>query len=229
MQSYYYYLFITSAVLCLIYFIGFFKFEKTYKIFTLYIIGVLLIDFTASNLWQWFKIYNIFTSHFYDLFQFVILSYFYGTLLQTKKQLYILYSLLIILPIFLLSRYVFNPQMFFEYSLLETYLTTMPIIIYATMHLYNNLGQRTEFYYTNLGILLYLFGSTFVFLFYELNSILDDNDIVFFFCRLRQPPVSVHLCISKIYKLMADFSTRPNLTFSAHAIPSGTYKKIGIH
>lgn len=176
MQSYYYYLFITSAVLCLLYFIGFFKFGKTYKIFTLYIAGVLLIDFVASNLWDWFKIYNIFTSHFYDLFQFVILSYFYARLLQTKKQLLTVYILLILFPAFLLSRYVFNPQMFFEYSLLESYLTTMPIIIYATMHLYNNLGERTEFYYANLGILLYLFGSTFIFLFYELNSILDRNN-----------------------------------------------------
>jgi hypothetical protein len=174
-----YYLFGTSAILCILYLIGFFKYGKTYKIFTLYILGVLLIDFVASNLWKWFKIYNIFTSHFYDLFQFVILSYFYATLLQTKKQLLSVYILLIILPIFLLSRYVFNPQMFFEYSLLETYLATMPIIIYATMHLYNNLGQRTEFYYANLGILLYLFGSTFVFLFYELNSFFDRNNIFY--------------------------------------------------
>ena len=179
MQSYYYYLFITSAVLCLFYFIGFFKHGKTYKIFTLYILGVLIIDFVASNLWDWFEIYNIFTSHFYDLFQFVILSYFYATLLQTKKQLLTVYILLIILPVFLLSRYVFNPQMFFEYSLLETYLATMPIIIYATMHLYNNLGQKTEFYYANLGILLYLFSSTFIFLFYELNSFFDRSNIFY--------------------------------------------------
>jgi hypothetical protein len=58
--------------------------------------------------------------------------------------------------------------MFFEYSLLETYLTTIPIIIYATMHLYNNLGEKTEFYYINIGLLFYLFGSTFIFLLYEL-------------------------------------------------------------
>ena len=174
-----YYLFGTSAILCILYLIGFFKYGKTYKIFTLYILGVLLIDFIASHLWDWFRIYNIFTHHFYDLFQFVILSYFYATLLQTKRQLLSVYILLIILPVFLLSRYIFNPQMFFEYSLLETYLATMPIIIYATMHLYNNLGQRTEFYYANLGILLYLFGSTFVFLFYELNSFFDRNNIFY--------------------------------------------------
>ena len=112
-------------------------------------------------------------NHFYDLFQFVILSYFYATLLKTKKQLFTVYILLIILPVFLLSRYVFNPQMFFEYSLLETYLTTMPLIVYSSMHLYNNLGEKSDFYYANLGLLFYLFTSTFIFLFYRLLSVFD--------------------------------------------------------
>lgn len=176
-----YYLFGTSAILCILYLIGFFKYGKTYKIFTLYILGVLLIDFVASNLWKWFKIYNIFIYHFYDLFQFVILSYFYATLLKTKKQLFTVYILLIILPVFLLSRYVFNPQMFFEYSLLETYLTTMPLIIYSSMHLYNNLGEKSEFYFINVGLLFYLFTSTFIFLLYKLITVFkfdEFNDIM---------------------------------------------------
>jgi len=165
------YLYLTSAILCLLYFIGFSKQGKTYKIFSFYLLGVLFIDFISSKLWKWFGIYNIFTSHFYDLFQFVILSYFYATLLKTKQQLYIVYSLIIVLPIFLLSRYVFNPKMFFEYSLLETYLATMPIIIYGTMHLYNNLNEKKEFHYANIGILLYLFCSTFIFLLFELKNV----------------------------------------------------------
>lgn len=175
------YLFLTSAILCLLYFIGFSKQGKTYKIFSFYLFGVLLIDFISSKLWKWFGIYNNFTSHFYDLFQFVILSYFYATLLKTKQQLYIVYSLIIVLPIFLLSRYVFNPKMFFEYSLLETYLATIPIIIYGTMHLYNNLNEKKEFHYANIGILLYLFCSTFIFLLYELNNafqIRSFNDFI---------------------------------------------------
>ncbi len=175
------YLYLTSALLCLLYFIGFFRNGKAYKIFTIYLFGVLLIDFISSKLWKWFGIYNIFTSHFYELFQFVMLSYFYATLLKTKQQLYLLYSLLIVLPIFLLSRYLFIPRMFFEYSLLETYLTTIPIIIYGVMHLYNNLNETKAFQYANIGILLYLFCSTFIFLLYELNNtfqIRSFNDFI---------------------------------------------------
>ena len=175
------YLYFTSALLCLLYLIGFFKNGKAYKIFTIYIIGVLLMDFISSKLYSWFRIYNIFMNHFYDLFQFVILSYFYATLLKTKKQLFTVYILLIILPVFLLTRYVFNPQMFFEYSLLETYLTTMPLIIYSSMHLYNNLGEKSEFYFINVGLLFYLFTSTFIFLLYKLITVFkfdEFNDIM---------------------------------------------------
>lgn len=66
--------------------------------------------------------------------------------------------------------------MFFEYSLLENYLTTLPIIVYATMHLYNNLGQKKEFYFANIGLLFYLFTSTFIFLLYELITIFDFDE-----------------------------------------------------
>ena len=149
------YLYFTSALLCLLYLIGFFKNGKAYKIFTIYILGVLLNDYIGSKLYRWFQIYNIFMTHFYDLFQFVILSYFFATLLKTKKQLFTVYILLIVLPVFLLSRYIFNPQMFFEYSLLETYLTTMPLIIYSIMHLYNNFRReiRVLFYKCRIVIL----------------------------------------------------------------------------
>lgn len=160
----------------MLYFIGFFKKGKTYKIFTVYIFGVLLIDYIGSNLYKWFKIHNIFIFHFYDLFQFVLLSFFFSTLLQTRKQIKILYTTFIILLSFLSLRYIVNPKMFFEYSLLESYLTTMPIIVYATMHLYNNLGKRADFYYANLGLLFYLFTSTFLFLHYELMTLLNVNE-----------------------------------------------------
>lgn len=111
--------------------------------------------------------------HFYELFQFILLSYFYSLLLKTKTQLYTVYLILIILPVFLLSRYLLNPTLFFEYNLIESYLTTIPLIIYATMHLYNNLGEKSRFYYINLGLLFYLFTSTFIFLLYKLITVLN--------------------------------------------------------
>ncbi len=170
------YLYFTSALLCILYLVGFFKNGKTYKIFTIYLVGVLIIDYISSNLWKWFRIYNVFMHHFYELFQFVILSYFYSLLLKTRAQLISVYVLLIVLPIFLFSRYLLNPYLFLEFNLLETYLTTMPLIIYSSMHLYNNLGGKSEYYYINIGLLFYLFSSTFIFLIYKLVVILELDE-----------------------------------------------------
>lgn len=44
------------------------------------------------------------------------------------------------------------------------------------MHLYNNLGQKKEFYYANIGLLFYLFTSTFIFLLYELITVLNIDE-----------------------------------------------------
>jgi hypothetical protein len=41
------------------------------------------------------------------------------------------------------------------------------------MYLYNNLGEKSRFYYINLGLLFYLFTSTFIFLLYRLLSVFD--------------------------------------------------------
>lgn len=170
------YLYYTSALLCLLYLIGFFKNGKAYKIITIYLIGVLSIDYVSSNLYSWFRIYNVFMQHFYELFQFVILSYFFSLLLKTRAQLFTVYIILIVLPIFLLARYLINPNLFFEYNLFETYLTTMPLIVYASMHLYNNLGEKSEFYFINVGLLFYLFTSTFIFLIYKLVLVFDFDE-----------------------------------------------------
>jgi len=142
-------------------------------------VGVLLIDFLASKLWSWFKIYNIFTNHIYNLFQFVALSFFYSLILKTQNQLRILYVFFILILSFLLLRYLIYPELFFKYSLIETYLTTMPLIIYAVMHLYNCLGGKKDYYYINLGVLFYLFCSTFLFLTYELLSVLNVSSDLF--------------------------------------------------
>lgn len=52
----------------------------------------------------------------------------------------------------------------------------MPLIIYSSMHLYNNLGGKSEYYYINIGLLFYLFSSTFIFLIYKLVVILELDE-----------------------------------------------------
>ncbi|WP_133532056.1 hypothetical protein [Flavobacterium dankookense] len=55
---------------------------------------------------------------------------------------------------------------------------SLPLMIYTTFHLYNLLNEKKYFYYINIGLLLYLFGSTVVFLSYRLLSLIATKEII---------------------------------------------------
>lgn len=72
-------------------------------------------------------------------------------------------------------QYALDWQLFYRFNLLEIFITSLPLIIYATFHLYNLLNQIKEFYYITIGLLIYLFGSTIVFLSSNLLISLNSN------------------------------------------------------
>jgi hypothetical protein len=136
---------------------------KAYRIFTVYIavIGVIQI---ASRVLSSLGMGNLFLSHFYFIVQFIILSFFYLELLKEKYQRKIIKLALILVLSFLGIQYAINPKLFFEFNLFEIFITSFSIIIFSAFHFYNMLNEKKEFYYINMGILLYLFGSTILFL-----------------------------------------------------------------
>ena len=72
-------------------------------------------------------------------------------------------------------QYGFHSDLFYKFNLFEIFITSLPLIIYATFHLYNLLNEEKEFYYINIGLLIYLFGSTIVFLSANLLITLDSG------------------------------------------------------
>lgn len=112
------------------------------------------------------KIYhnNLFISHFYFVLQFLILSFFYYFLMKEKIQKKTIMLLNIACSLLLVIQYSIDPKLFYTFNLFEIFITSLPLIIYSTFHLYNLLNEKKEFYYINIGLLIYLFGSTIVFL-----------------------------------------------------------------
>ena len=85
-------------------------------------------------------------------------------LLKEKYQRKIIKLTLILVLSFLGIQYTIYPKLFFEFNLFEIFITSFSIIIFSAFHFYNMLNEKKEFYYINMGILLYLFGSTILFL-----------------------------------------------------------------
>lgn len=139
------------------------KSDTAAKTFTVYC-GLMLLIQIGSEVLARLNINNLFMSHFYFVIQFILLSFFYYQLMKEpiQKRLIILSSFVFL--VLLIIQYAINPQLFFRFNTFEVFITSLPIIVYATFHLYNLLNEKKTYYFINLGILLYLFGSTVIFL-----------------------------------------------------------------
>jgi hypothetical protein len=137
--------------------------NSAYRIFTIYIAIISIIQ-VATYILRCYTIHNLFLSHFYFVLQFITLSFFYNTLLKEKLQKKIVKMGLILGLLALTIQYAMQPELFFKFNLFEIFITSFLLIIFSTFHFYNLLNEKKYFYYINAGILVYLFGSTVLFL-----------------------------------------------------------------
>jgi hypothetical protein len=153
---------------CLLFLKGFSKSEKPFKILTLYNLAMFAVQMISYSVAHFYHANNLFLSHFYFIPQFILLSLFYFTIFENKKQKLIVKIVLPIVIIVLAIQYMLDFKEFYSFNKLEIVITSIPIVVYATFNLYNMLNGIRKYYYFNLGILIYLFGSTIVFLTSEL-------------------------------------------------------------
>ena len=139
------------------------KENKTYKIYTVYLGLIVLIELSSIVLiasgYQ-----NLMLSHLYFTGQFIMLSLFYLQLMKENYQKNVIKFNLVFVPLLLLLNFIVFPSQLHEFSMVEILLTSMLIISYSTFHFYNMLSNKKDFYIINCGILIYLFGSTVTFL-----------------------------------------------------------------
>ncbi len=147
----------------IIFFVGFSKNQKAYKIFTIYL-AIIFVGEMISKILIYNKYENICMSHYYFILQFIFLSFFYLEILTLTFQKKIIKIGLVIVPLILLIQYILQPNLIFIFNLFEVFVCSFTIVIYATFHFYNMLSEKRLFYYVNSGIFIYLFGSSIIFL-----------------------------------------------------------------
>jgi hypothetical protein len=148
---------------CIVLLKGFSKNGKPFKIFTVYSLFMFSVQIAAHILVKMHMV-NLFLSHFYFGLQFLLLSFFYYYLMKESFQKKTILIVLIVCSLLLVIQYLLDWSLFFKFSLFEIFITSLPLITYATFHLYNLLSEKKQFYYITIGLLIYLFGSTIVFL-----------------------------------------------------------------
>ena len=146
-----------------LFFMGFAKNGKAHKIFSIYLLIIFIGEMT-SEIMIYRKYENISMSHYYFILQFIFLSLFYLEILTVPIQKKIIKIVLFVVPILLGIQYSLNPKLIFVFNLFEVFVCSLSIVVYATFHFFNMLSQQKKYYYVNAGILIYLFGSTIIFL-----------------------------------------------------------------
>ena len=147
----------------ILYAVKFPKNKGAYKIFTIYIFIIILVQIGAK-VCLLKGMSNLFMSHIYFIGQFIMLSFFYLKLVKDQFQVKAIKIGFVMVLLTLGIQYGIKPQLFLKFNLYEIFITSFLVIIYATFHFYNMLDEKKEFYFINMGILLYLFGSTILFL-----------------------------------------------------------------
>jgi hypothetical protein len=158
----------------IIFFIGFSKHGRAYMIFTWYLAMIFIIQMVSIIMVK-FHFQNLFTTHFYFIGQLVLLSFFYLAILKEEYQKRIIRIGLVIVLLALAIQYWNDTSIFFKFNLFEIFTTSFLLIIYATFHLYNMLNGKKEFYYINIGILIYLFGGSILYLVGNLTTVLSPK------------------------------------------------------
>ncbi len=147
---------------------------KAYTLFTAYLGMIFVIQVLAELLLN-LHYQNLFTTHLYFIGQLVLLSFFYLSILKEDYQRKIVKFGLVLGLIIIGIQYLNDSSLLFKFNLTEIFITSFLLIIYATFHFYNMLNEKKEFYYVNMGILMYLFGSSILYLVGNLTASLSPK------------------------------------------------------
>jgi len=146
----------------LLYFISFAKLNKTYKIFQSYLVVILFIQiityYKARN-----GINNLHFSHYYFIIQFIIISIYYSSLINTLFFKKINYLVLLVIILFLIIQYSIYPELYNSLNVLEIIMTTLPLILYSLYYFFKGMLYVNKVKYLNFGLFIYLISSFLVF------------------------------------------------------------------
>lgn len=177
--------------------------SKVSKIFICYLVSLAVIEITCHIVGISETNSNFFISHFYFLFQFTFLSYFYHSIIASKliKKLIVLLFILQVAAVGF--SYYCNPKLFWQFNTFEIVSTSLLLVFYALIFLFKNIEFRHQYFNFSVGLILYLSCSIAIFLSGNLDLVLYDK-----------PYIDIWIFNSIFYIIFQYFIFREYLYFS---------------
>lgn len=121
------------------------------------------------------KVNNLPVLNTFFIGQMILLGLFYNSLLKLKIQKLFVKVCIVVGLLILVIQFALDPIQFLKFNLFEIALTCLLIVVFALLHLYNMLTEGKMYYYVSIGIIIYLFASTVLFLIGNLSFSLSDD------------------------------------------------------
>lgn len=159
----------------ILYLIGFVKNNKAYKFFVGYLTVIAIIqgimEFYAHKGYN-----NHFLSNYYLLLRFTLLSlFFYHAFSAVKNKVKQVVKFISVTTVTaLVIQYSIYPEQYNQFNSLGFLITSSILVVYAVLYLYEMLSKKLPFYYTAMGIFLYMLSSAVIFA--SATSIVSFND-----------------------------------------------------
>lgn len=158
----------------ILYSISFFRKGKANVFFVEFLFFISILQLVMEILYHQ-KIDNLILVNLYFLGQFILLGLFFRSLFTIKNQKNFILWTLISGVIIIVVHYIYDYKVLFKFNLFAIVLTSLLLISYALIHLYNQLTTEKKYYYITIGSLIYLLPSTVLFLIGNLSSGLSND------------------------------------------------------
>ena len=169
-----YSVYLVLLVNLILYSFSFFQKEKANVFFVSYLVFSFLMQLSMEVMYL-LKVNNLPVLNTFFTGQMILLGLFYNSLLKLKIQK-IFVLVCIVIALFILGiQFALDPGQFMKFNLFEIALTCLLIVVFALLHLYNMLTDGKKYYYVSIGIIIYLFASTVLFLIGNLSFSLSDD------------------------------------------------------
>lgn len=139
--------------------------DVLYRIVTGYLILLFCVELFCNIIGFLYPGTNFFLSHYYFIFQFVSLSFFFYKSFSDKRLKRVVLILLVLIISFLGFQYSEKPSLYWEFNLIEIVITSVPLLFYAVYFIVSNLKNvKQDYFYFCNGLIVYLTSSASVFL-----------------------------------------------------------------
>ncbi|WP_294824104.1 hypothetical protein [uncultured Flavobacterium sp.] len=142
---------------------GFTRNGKAFQLFCLYIAAMFVIQ-AVTEILRLRNMENLWVSHFYFIVQFILLSLFYRELLPAMSQKKMISGMLGVIPAAIACSFIADPALLHKFNLFEIGITSCSVIFYNILYFKELLSKKKAFFLINTGLLIYLLGSTLLFL-----------------------------------------------------------------